>query len=673
MEEVLSLGNACVLTILSEIHNYSAGVLSLLPPRLRARILLHLPAVDLYRLSQNESPWVGVPFSSDDVWRTRFETTLEKHSNVACLDEVARGESSWLDIYLLSCLINIPVYYETRANHPPFGAAFFVTSDVVLRNFGIVKLKCGSFCHGFVFLKARNKQGPSSHMVSKHYQETLITTPFNLPVGVELSMHNRIKTILSIFPGWKPSMVPLEFDDLSEFTGYNEPLCKSFLSNVKTVQLLSKHLRLCPHAEINHLAIDVAHAQTSIGQFCNYVINLLKHGKTNRLILLPPAMKKEVVWQQSNGDQEDESITLLTPLSMSTSKLLEWFFQHFPNASEVFVHMHDGHQDSGLLDVLRGAKLANVQLNVLRPTFSQVIPLSLPFMTIGTISLNGLAISSCDFCSLLLSVLNSPNEQKLKLSNISVTHSDDTIEIDPQVMKDSCRYKTSLHFHRVKANGCSLIESVLAAYDEIWLNDLLVYLIHSAPPFPKSTVINCKSFHLERFVLSPENLQVLSPILHRAQNICLNVGESDIGTADFSISEICRIIEVCGDNLSNLECKQSYPYSGLSTVHLDQFFSAVFSLPDSCLANLTFNPSRLINSYSSTTTGRAILLHPVHQLKKRTEVEELKKRMACYRLLCDIWKRQNRRVKVKCLSGISGVVLNEMEDELLDIFDNLHM
>ena len=668
MEQVLSLENACVLTILSEIHNYSADVLSLLPPRLRACILLHLPAVDLYRLSQNVSPWVGVPFSSDDVWRTRFETTLLKYSNVAGLDETAHGESSWLDRYLLSCLVNIPVHYGTRTNHPPFGAAFFVTSDVALRNFGIVKLQYGSVCHGFVFLKAR-RQGPSTHMVSKHYQENFITTPFHLPVGVELSMYDRIKTLLSIFPGWKPSMVSLEFDDLSEFTDYNEPLCKSFLSNVKTVQLLSKYLRLLPHAKIDHLGLKCAPG--SIGQFCNYVIDLLKHGKTNRLILLPPAMKPEV-----EDNQDDKPVIILTPFSMSTSKLLEWFFQHFPNVSEVFINMNDSHQDSGLFDILRVAKLTYLQLNVLRPTFSQVIPLSLPFTTIGAISLNGLAISSHDFCSLLLSVLNSPNEQKLKLSNISVTHSDDSIEIDPQVMKDSCRYKTSLHFRRVKANCCSLIESVLAAYDEIWLNDLLVYLIFSTPPFPKSTVINCKSFHLERFVLSPENLQVLSPILHRAQHIFLSVGESDVGTADFAISEICCIIEVCGDNLSQLECKQAYPYSGLSADHIDQFFSAVFSLPDSCLTNLTFNPSRLINSYSSTVTGVGILMHPVHQFIKHTEMEEMKKRMACYRLLCDVWKRQNRGVgglKVKCLSGIPGVVLNEIEDKLLEIFDNLHI
>ena len=682
MKDVISLQSSCVLTVISEVQWYSADTLSLLPPKLRSLVLLHLPAVDLYRISQHEGVWIGVPFTSEDVWKFRFETTLQKYTNVSSSTvEEMTSEVSWLDRYLFSCLYNVPVYYQTSTSQPSFGAAFFVTSDIVLNDVGTVKLKSGARQHGLIALNSRSKSELSSHFVSEWYQQKLMSYPFDSPVGAELSTYERIKAMLSVFPDWKPAVIPLEVDyqDLKDdVSDYDKSLCSSFVSNIKTVHLLSKYLRLHPNAEVENPADTPI---SSVGQFCSYIVGLLKDHKSascSRLVISQPAMKKEVF--RDNTDIDSESSLLFTHLSFSASELLEWFFQHFPNVSEISVSMHDSNQDTWNCPVFQQATLKSLQLKVIRPTFKHIVVPSLGFSSITEISLHGLAILDKEFCGIMLSVLNSPNEQKLRLANVFVKESQgsDAPVISPQVMRDACRYKTSIHFHRVK--GISSVRSVFSSYGEIWLNDLSFYLVDVAPPFPETTPINCKSIHAERFPLSRENLNILYPVFVRAGSVSLSLGSvAVLSTADYVVAQICQCIQLCEKNLVYLDCKHAYNYVGLNAQHMDRFFSTVFSMPTSSLINLVFNPSRLIDSFSSVAffqgANRSLLLSFQQiQRQSHSEAGELKHKISCWHLLCEVWKRENHdRSKIKRLCGVSGPVLNEIEDELHELCENLNM
>ncbi len=654
-----------MLTILSEIHCFTAEMLSLLPPKLRSRILLHLPAIDLYKLGNTNNLWVGLPFTNEDVWKSRFEATLKKYTNVSCLEEEI--SMTWLDRYLVSCLLNVPVYYESILSHPPFGAAFFVISDVSLNDVGIVKAKIDSNgVNGLMGLKTRKKSSSaSSHLISKVYHKRLQSYPFAVPVGTQLTTYDRIKVMLTMFRNWSPSILPLEFDDHSP-NDYDTMLCTSFLSKVRTIYILSKYLRSHPYAEVEDVNSD---NPPGIGHFCKFVVDLMNghdNATCNRLIIPSPAMKKELFYTISEGDGDTESSFSYKPLSFTANELMKWFFERFPNIKNLSVSMHDTHQDCWTSSVFNEAKLESLQLKVTRPTFKHITTPLISFSLISEMSLHGLAIEDKHFCDILLAVLNSPIEQKFSLANVKIIDNNNSQPLaNSQVMETACHYKTSLNLHRIR--GVNVIESILLLYQEMWLNDLSIYLIDVDLPFPKSTVINCKSLHVNRFTLGPNNMDVLSPVLKRANGVYLSLGNSIIHTATFSLPMISQLIQICQQNLQYLDCKHAFPYPDSKIDHLNIFFTAVFRLPKCTLANLTFDPSRLILCIATTTTHSVANLMTMLQLQQNAVVNDLQNQKICWHLLCQVWKNISNGVKIKCLSGVSSMVLDEMEDDLHEV------
>ena len=678
MAGLISLQSNCVLTILSEIHCFTADMLSLLPPKLRSRILLHLPAVDLYRLGQTEDHkdnlwrdlWIGLPFTSEDVWKIRFETTLKKYTNVSCLEEDVSRCISWLDRYLVSCLLNVPLYYQTLSSQPSLGAAFYVTSDVSLNDVGIVKAKTDSSRCGLVALKTRAKSALSSHFISNFYRKKLELNPFNLPIGTELTTYDRIRVMLDVFPDWTPSVLPLEIDEHLSQSDYNTSLCVTFLSKVKTLYLLSKYLRLCPYAEVENP--DTV-SSSGIGHFCKYIVGLLNGYKSiacDKLILLPPAMKKEVTYKDMDDDGDEVSSFSFTPISLSPNELLEWFFKRFPNINQLSVSMHDAYQDCWKSSVYREAKLQSLQLKVTRPTFKHITVPLLPFSLISDVSLQGLSISEEDFHAILLAVLKSPVEQKLSFANLCIQELNDVPVMHSLVMEKACQYKTSLNIHRIK--GVNAIQSVLSLYREIWLNDLSFYLLEDTFPFPISTAINCKSVHVNRVTLHQNDSQFLLPLFSRAESVYLSLGNCSLHNATFAIPMLCTCVQLCEENLRYLDCKNTVTYSNLKPEHVNHFFSTVFSLPKCVLENLVFDPSRLIQCYASTALHRTTnylmqLQQGVQLTKQQAELDELKHQVSCWRTMCEVWCQSSNGVKIKCLNGLSGIVFDELEDELGEI------
>ena len=669
MESVLSLQSSSILVILSEISSFSADILALLPPKLRTRILVHLPAFDLYRVD-GERPgiWQGLPVTKEDVWRLRFETTLQKYSNVSPLEDVP--DLSWQDRYLLSCLLNIPVYYQTTANQPTLGAAFFVTSDINLNDVGLVKVIAGSNCNGLVSLRSRGKSELTSHFISQSHKGKLESEwPFNLPVGFDLSTAERVKMMVNLFPEWQPSLLPVEYDE-QECSPFNSSIYQPFVKKVKAIYVLSKYLRKYPYGEVENIETHVSGAEN----YCDCLVDMLGKHQTalcDRLVLSQPSMRKEFV------PGEEESIAIFTPLSFSSSQLLERFYPYFPNLSSLSVTMHDSMHDCWTSPVLQDIKLNSLQLKVFRPTFKTVVKPTVSFSGISEICLQGLCILDTDFCDLFLEFLNSPGEQCLKLANVFIKEGEKELKVHPQKMREECCYKKSLGLHRVK--GSDAIESVLSAYPILWLGNLSFYVVDVSAPFPKSTEIICKSVHVQRVSLSPEDLAMLSPILCKAEQVYLSLGQAGLATADHSIARLIQCVQLCKNNLQHLDLKHSFAYSGLSRQHMTQFFSVVFSLPENVLGNLVFDPSRLIDSFATASVyqvpPRNVLPQPAAfhvQLVKQQE-DEQKYRVKGWGLLCEVWKDVGRGIKLKCISSVPTTVLDEMEDVLYELCLDVNM
>lgn len=682
MEFPFSLQSSCFLTIIANVHCYSGELLSLLPAKLRARILLHIPAIDLYRLGHCRGLWEGLPYTCEDVWKRRFDTTLSKYSNVQPFQETK--DLLWQERYFLSCLINIP---KSSSIQPPFGSSFFVTSDIVLCETmqGVLKIKYGSTLHCFNALETKVKTKLTSHFLSQFYTNKLKGHPFNLPVGSEkMSLYNRLKCILTLFPGWKPSVIPLEYDEsiTKSIEQIDEQLCESFISNANSIFLSSRYLRLHSYAEIAGEGPDRPNPSANglaIDPFCDFMLDLLIKKSVDppcwRVYLSQIPVIKETKHQVVND--EVESVSTFVQL-YSSADVLNWFHHRCPNISDIIVSMHNSNQiDCQNCFIFRSDALHSVQLKVVRPTFKRFISVKahLPFSRLASITLNGLAVSGEEFCDILLLILNSPQKQNLKFSNFFVNQSSDMpVELPPQVMEMDCRYKTSLSLHRV--NGIYHVQNVLETFPEVWLDDLSFYLADGIVPLPESTIINCKSVHADRFSADEHNLHLLSHVFKKAEKVFLSIGQCGITTAPVAIARLCQCIRMCETNLAYLDCKHMMSYIGFEASHVIDFFEAVLSLPDYIFESLVFNPSRLCESYASAVassqSGRNFIVN-VHHMRQQFLSKENELRCECWQWLWNTWKTNKPGVKLNKLVGVHRDALEQFEDEIKEMCSELEL
>ena len=648
-----SLQSHCMLAIISNVSSYTADVLALLPPRLRTRILINVPAIDLYRLSKCSDFLTGLIIDIEEVWKHRFNTSLLKYSNISPFDEIPSRQISWKDRYLLSCLQNIPHQYRTTAICPPLSGAMFIISNITFSDTGMIKMKVGSTLHGLHCVKGRLTPDTdiSCHFISLEYMKLLDSYPYNLTVGCDIPVIMRIKLITKHFPNWCPSVFPLEYDDDS--TEWSEMLVKEVTNKLETIFIYTKYLRMFRNSECTEYSNKVNSPVFS--ETTAKIIAVVRNNtKCDDIVISQPAMLKS---DDSN----------LIPVTFSSAQLLEEMLSQFPNVKHLSITMHYSDQDCINNPLFLKEQLTSLHLRVARPNFEDIISPSIAITTIRDLRLHGIHIAGRNFIDILLAYLNTPtaHEQSLSLGSLKIDTTN-VPAIAPQMMAKNCCYKKSLYLHRVYDNN--LLKVIFAAYPKISFNTLLLSLGDRLPPFPEKTLIHAKTFILKQTRINASSISIYKPVLELADKVELSVS-IESSNANEVITLLCKCISTCSYSLQYLDFHHFLPLADLSQLLVNQLYVCIFNLPTSTIADLVIDPGHIIAAVSNVLMQKqGIRLANIVQLRE----QEMRQTVENWKSFYDVWKNEGKKV-LKSVSGVPNYVSAEIEDLLKEMTSNINI